>query len=95
MKLIQAFIAACIFLPILSQRTFLDNFALRPTFRRIREIFLNMNKNPSAEEAYRINLRNGVSANEFELDSLRFIETKKFYRNFKDSFLSTILSSAM
>lgn len=65
MKFIQVFYAACVFLPlnvkVKAQRTFLDDLALRPTFRRIREMFLDMNKSPSHEEAFRINLRNGVS----------------------------------
>lgn len=44
-----------------AQRTFLDDLAFRPTFRRFRELFLNLSKNRSPQEAFRTNIKLGVS----------------------------------
>lgn len=67
MNLKSLIFAACLMtLPIIAntQKTFLDDFVFRPMFRQLRGMMSDYYKGRTAEEAYRMNLKLGVSRRE-------------------------------
>lgn len=64
MRFISSIVCVIFFAVIIdinyAQKTFLDDFAFRPLFRRMRNFFFDLNNNQSEEEVFRINSKMNV-----------------------------------